>query len=298
MKGFLLVILACFLWATDTLFRYPLLSGNLTATNLVFLEHSLLLIVSIIVVIQSHRIFWAAKLSDLFYFFLLGAFGSAFATVAFTKAFTLINPSIVILLQKLQPLWAIFFAHLWLKESLSKKFLLWSVVGLVGTFLISYPSIAKGLSQVDAWSDLFMKESWLGLALSLFAVLSWGSATVIGKKLSTQNYGPKEIMAARFLMGWLALLPFQTAFANVEFKTSLLGNLFMMVLLSGILGMYSYYNGLKRISAKLCALAELFFPFAAVIVNWIFLGQGLEAVEIAGGAVLITAVTIIQWKNY
>jgi drug/metabolite transporter (DMT)-like permease len=298
MKGFLLVVLACFLWATDTLFRYPLLSKNLSATNLVFLEHSLLLIVSLFVIIQSRKVFWAAKLSDLFYFFILGAFGSAFATVAFTKAFTLINPSIVILLQKLQPLWAIFFAHLWLKESLSKKFLLWSVVGLAGTFLISYPSIAKGLSQIDSWSDLLMKESWIGLGLSLFAVISWGSATVIGKKMTTQGYGAKEMMAARFFMGWLALLPFQTAFVQVEFKISLMGNLLMMVLLSGILGMYSYYNGLKRISAKLCALAELFFPFAAVIVNWIFLGQGLEAVEIAGGAVLISSVAIIQWKHY
>src|SRR4051812_44300466 len=101
--GPILVGIACFLWATDALVRYPAISA-LDPTLIVFVEHVLavaILLPWIILQGRKHafaltpRVGFAAAFS--------GICGSALATVLFTASFLYINPSIAILLQKLQP---------------------------------------------------------------------------------------------------------------------------------------------------------------------------------------------------
>ena len=72
----------------------------------------------------------------------------------------------------------------------------------------------------------------------------------------------------------------------------------LMVLVSGLLAMYLYYQGLRRIPARFCTLAEMFFPLMAVIVNWIFLDKSLSMVQISGGLILIAGSLVIQVKQY
>jgi drug/metabolite transporter (DMT)-like permease len=58
-------------------------------------------------------------------------------------------------------------------------------------------------------------------------------------------------------------------------------------LLSGFIGMWFYYQGLKTVPAQLATLAELSFPVFAAAINWLFLDMGLTAYQIVGGLVLI-----------
>ncbi len=67
-----------------------------------------------------------------------------------------------------------------------------------------------------------------------------------------------------------------------------------MVFLSGLLGMYFYYRGLRQLPAHTTAIAELFFPLSAVAVNWVLLGQALKPMQIAGGLILMGASALIQ----
>lgn len=71
-----------------------------------------------------------------------------------------------------------------------------------------------------------------------------------------------------------------------------------MVIISGALAMWFYYQGLKRLSAKTTAIAEMFFPFFAIIVNWIFLGKQLTELQLLGGGILIFGSFVIQLKKY
>ncbi|MBL7663935.1 MAG: EamA family transporter, partial [Bacteriovoracaceae bacterium] len=70
------------------------------------------------------------------------------------------------------------------------------------------------------------------------------------------------------------------------------------VLISGLLGMYVYYLGMQYISARSVALSELFFPFCAIIVNWLFLGKTLTLVQLCGGGLLLVGSTLIQLRKY
>jgi len=299
MKGILFIFIAAALWALDTLIRYPLLFGGVSAERIVLIEHILLVTVLFPVIWTVKARFWEAKVSHVFYFFVIGVFGSAFSTLCFTEAFALINPSLVILLQKLQPLVAIFLASLFLQEKIQTKFIFWALLCLLGGGLVSYRDLSQGLAGLHVWDQVTSAAAFKGYGLTLLAVLGWGSSTVFGKKLSMEGYSEKELMAGRFTMGLMALLVwwFYRGF-SLSVAPMAWGKIAVMVLLSGLIAMYFYYAGLKRVSAKVCALAETFFPFCAIVLNWVFLGKSLDNLQLVGGALLVLGSTVIQLKRY
>lgn len=301
MLGIVFVILAGILWAIDTLIRYPLLGSGVSAEKIVFVEQLFLSVIFIPLLLKDAKKFGGIKLSTIFYFIVIGVGGQAIGTLAFTKAFMMINPSLVILLQKLQPIVAISFAHVLLGEKIKKEFIFWAAVALVGGFLISSVDILPGLAQLDFTMGLLSKNAVWGYSLALIAVGCWGASTVFGKKLSTQGFDEIQIMGGRFVFGLVAMtfyLYYRFGELTLDWSGETYGKLLLMVLLSGLAGMYFYYKGLKLISARACALAELFFPFSAVVINWVFLGAKLAPVQIFGAILLIISSSVIQLKKY
>lgn len=300
MAGTLLVVLACLFWGMDTLIRYPLVERGLNPITIVFYEHVVLAVVFSLGLIPAIKRVGELKLADLFGFFVIGGLGSAIATVAFTESFQFLNPSLVILLQKFQPIVAIMLAAIVLKEQVEKQFLIWASVCLLGGLLVSSPDIQRFYElMVSDFGKVSSDNALRGYGLVGISILGWGSTTVFGKKLSLSGFDTKTIMAGRFLTGLLALLPF------VQWNRSLLLpqgedylRILIMVIISGALAMWLYYQGLKKLSAKTTAIAEMFFPFFAVIMNWLFLGKALNDWQLLGGGILIIGSFIIQLKKY
>ncbi len=302
MLAVLSIILATLLWALDTLVRYPLIYQGFSAQSLVFLEHVILFLIFFPTLFKQRFKFWNEQVSTLFYFFIVGGLGSAIATVSFTEAFALVNPSLVILLQKLQPIVAITLARLFLKERIKQGFWFWAALAMLGSLLISYEDIFPNLLQLDFSLTLIAKRSLFGYFLALVAVFSWASATVFGKKLSSRGFTTSELMGGRFFFGLLVIIPMVIVQKNSFwggfelFDTA--AKIALMVFLSGLLGMFFYYRGLKGVSARMATLLELFFPLFAVALNWIFLDRALGVTQILGAALLLLSSLMIQWKHY
>jgi drug/metabolite transporter (DMT)-like permease len=295
--GFLFVFAACLFWALDTLIRYPLINNRLiSATSIVFIEHLLLSAIFGVVFFKSLKRLKHIKRNHLVSFFVVGGIGSALATVAFTKAFSYLNPSLVILLQKFQPVVAILLARLVLKERINLQFIFWAIVCLIGALLISSQDI---LQLLKPSSELHFQGAGLGYALVSFSILGWGASTVFGKKLLDEGYKHEQVIGGRFLVGFICLIPLMSFEPNINiYSVDTFGKISLMVLVSGVLAMYLYYNGLRHISARACSLTELFFPFFAVIVNWIFLDAKLTLLQMVGGLVLLFGSIVIQLKKY
>lgn len=300
MLGIFLIILASALWAVDTLIRYPLIGEGISATSIVFYEHLILSLVFLTVFFKSIKGIFQARASHIGYFVIVGAVGSALATLAFTKAFVFLNPSLVILLQKFQPVVAIALASKVLGEKINKQFIGWAVVCLAGAFLISYEDILVLANSPRSLSNLFFHEGAAqGYALTIFSIVGWGAATVFGKKLSLAGYTNEQIMSGRFFTGLLALVPFAFFEPSLfQHQVETYGKISLMVFISGLLAMYIFYQGLRKVSARACSLAEMFFPFMAVLVNWLFLGAVLTPVQLLGGAILLLGSIVIQIKHY
>ena len=77
MVGVLFVIVACVLWAVDTLFRYPLLKLGEQAEFIVFAEHLLLVFCCLPILYRARQKILETKLSNILHFLAIGGFGSA-----------------------------------------------------------------------------------------------------------------------------------------------------------------------------------------------------------------------------
>jgi drug/metabolite transporter (DMT)-like permease len=300
MAGTFLVILACLFWGLDTLIRYPLVERGINPVTIVFYEHIALTIIFSLGLIPAIKRIGELKLADIFSFIVIGGIGSAVATVSFTEAFQYLNPSLVILLQKLQPLVVIVLSAIILKEQIQKQFLIWAFICLVGGLMISSPDIVRFYDLMRSDIRTVTSDNAIrGYGLVAISIVGWGATTVFGKKLSLAGFDTKSIMAGRFITGLIVLIPF------VTWNSSLIlpqGDdylkILIMVLISGALAMWLYYQGLKRLSARTTAIGEMFFPLFAVLVNWFFLGKQLNDWQLLGGGILVIGSLIIQIKKY
>ncbi len=300
MAGTFLVILACLFWGMDTLIRYPLVERGLNPTTIVFYEHIVLVLLFSTGPISSFKRIGELKLADIFSFLIIGGIGSAVATVAFTESFQYLNPSLVILLQKFQPIVAILLSALILKEEIQKQFIFWAAICLIGGLLISSPDIIRFYDLLRSNMTTVTSNSAVhGYLLVAVSIIGWGATTVFGKRLTVVGFDTKSIMGGRFLTGLLVLIPF------VKWDRTLILpegedylRILIMVLISGAIAMWFYYQGLKRLSAKTTAIAEMFFPFFAIMVNWFFLGKQLTDWQLLGGGILIFGSLVIQLKKY
>ena len=187
MKGFLLVVAACFFWAVDTLIRYPLLERGIHPVTIVFYEHLFLCLCLVPLVVKSWRKIWHLNLGHMVSFVIIGAGGSGLANIFFTKALSLANPSAVMLLQKLQIVFSVLAARLILGESLKRGFLFWCALTTLGTLLVSYPELGPPLREIPLFS-LVSVPAVVGYACAVLAALCWGLGASFGRKLGLSGY--------------------------------------------------------------------------------------------------------------
>jgi drug/metabolite transporter (DMT)-like permease len=251
-----------------------------------------LLLYSVPAVVLGWRFFRGLGVAQWISLLVIGWGGSALATLLFTKAFTVGNPTVVILLQKSQPLFAIVLAAFLLRERLGWAYWPCFAVAMVGAYLISF-------GNLDAFAALGSAEL-LAAALALGAALLWGSSTVLGRLVLKDMpfhalTGARLLLAAPLLAGIVviqgAVGGLGAAFASEP------GRVILLALIPGLLGLLLYYRGLTGTRASYATLAELAFPATAVVLNWTFLGVGVSANQVLGFVLLWGAVFVLGYLN-
>jgi drug/metabolite transporter (DMT)-like permease len=282
-----LIFLAAMLWATDAPFRVHL-TQSFPSSFIVLMEHLIDVIVVIPIIIgllpqlkQLGAKQWLAVL-------VIAVGGSAAASFAFTQAFHYVNPSVAILLQKLQPLIAIGLAASLLREQLNKHFWLWAVLALVGAYIISFPGITPRLFAGESFNP-----NVIGVSLALVAAILWGASTVMGRYV-LEKIDFKLMTGLRFILAFVFLFVWNLGENNLRyFRLITVKDLLFFAIIavaSGVVSLFIYYRGLQFTKASVATLAELGFPLAAVLVNYIFLKDALVPMQLVGMVVLLFAV--------
>ena len=306
MLGTLLIITCTILWATDTIFRQPLVQ-SLDASTIILLEHVVCTITTLPLFLvrsrETTKLGFTGWMSLLF----LGLVGSAAGTFLFTSSFRYINPSVPVLLQKLQPIFAVAGARLVLGESPKRSFYFWAFLALVASMMVSVPE----LWTLDEFKNGFPSlrsghtERDTGIAFAVGAACIWGLSTVFGKLVTNRVSFPVTSFF-RFLFGFIGTLvlsatisrnfrvPLLNIFVYFSSDSDAIRSILYMALVPGVLAMYLYYAGLKRTKASHATIAELCLPVAAIAVNWYFLGQTLVMMQFVGVFLLMFAVFFIN----
>lgn len=289
--GPLLVMIAALMWALDAPFR-KFLTQDLASTTIVLMEH--IIIAFLVLPLFISRIKELKNLSSKEWasVIFIGFGGSALATVLFTQSFHYVNPSVSILLQKIQPIIAILLASFVLGERFKKQFWIWTVIALFTAYLISFPELTiAGLS---------FSGGTLGVLLAVGAAFFWGGSTVFGrvvlKKVSFQMMTVLRFWSALF---FLILINFYYSSINQISTASGKDWLFVFIIaiLAGFISLLIYYKGLQFTKASVATIAELAFPFAAVVINWIFLDATLSVIQIFAGVILLFSISRLGSVN-
>src|ERR671912_593442 len=159
--GVLLVALGAALWGTDAILRVPLLEV-MSPPAIVLGEHLVLLLYSVPAVVLGWEVFRTLGASQWVALLIIAWGGSALATLLFTTAFVLGNPTVVILLQKTQPLFAIALAHVLLRERLRRIYWPCFAVAVLGAYLMSFGSLVEPFEALGSAQAL---PALLGLLL-------------------------------------------------------------------------------------------------------------------------------------
>jgi len=269
LAGALAIMLAALLWSLDGMFWRPQFY-ILPASLVVFWEHFLgFVVLSPFLYIYRAQIrtlsrkSWAAV-------FWISLFGGLIGTVYITKAFFAamdgeVSFATVVILQKLQPVFALLLARLVLKEKLPRAFYLWASLAIAASYVLAFGQHGLDITAID-WHH--------NAALFAFiAAFAFGSSTVFGKRIAN-HLDYKAVAALRFgLTSILALILIMVSGTAVLTKTisgSQWQLLVLIVLTSGAGAMFIYYFGLRRLSASAATILELFWPFSALVLDYIF----------------------------
>jgi drug/metabolite transporter (DMT)-like permease len=286
--GVLAVAFGAALWGTDGVLRVPLLA-NMSPPVIVLAEHLVLLLYSVPVVIFGWRAFKGLRAVHWISLLVISWGGSALATLLFTAAFAIGNPTVAILLQKIQPLFAAVLASTLLRERLSPWYWVSFAVAIMGAYLVSFRSFRP-------FTELMRSDEVLTAALAIGAALLWGSSTVLGRFVLKDM--PFHVLTGARLLIALPLLVVIVA-AQGSFGSLGLGfsiepvNIVLLALIPGLMALLLYYRGLTSTQASYAALAELAFPATAVALNWALLDVRLSTNQIIGFLLLWSVVLIL-----
>jgi drug/metabolite transporter (DMT)-like permease len=287
----LLVAVGAAMWGTDGILRVPLLEVA-SPSQIVLLEHLVLLLYSVPAVVLGWRFFRGLGAAQWVALLVIGWGGSALATLLFTTAFAVGNPTVVILLQKTQPLFAIALAAILLRERLGWSYWPCFAVAMVGAYMISFGN----LDPFTALGSAALPPA----ALALGAAFLWGSSTVLGRLVLKDIpfyalTGARLFLAVPLLAG---IVVTQSSVGGLAAGfASEPGRVILLALIPGLLALLLYYRGLTGTRASYATLAELAFPATAVILNWAFLGVGVSANQVLGFVLLWAAVVVLGYLN-
>lgn len=286
--GALAIMLAAFFWSLDGILIRPQFY-ILPAALVVFLEHLLGgIMLSPYIIKGWHKIkqlsakSWGAIIW-------ICVFGGMIGTIAITKAFFAAfagetSFATIILLQKLQPIFALTMAALILKEKLKPKFYFWAVVAIIAGYVLAFGKTGLNFSEID----LFHHAAFFA-AIAAFA---FGSSTVFGKRI-VNHLDFRTTAALRFSITTV-LIFILILFTGDLFKIGQVSNLqwqllIVIMLTSGAVAMFIYYFGLQRVTASTATITELFWPFSAIILDFLINGNMLNTLQIIAAIVLLVA---------
>ena len=292
--GALAICAAAALWGLDGVALTPRLFA-LDVPLVVFLLHAVPFLLMQPFLAGSYRALARLSVRDWLVLALVALSGGILGTFSIVKALFLVDfqqLSVVVLLQKLQPVFAIALAAALLRERISPRFLGRAALAVAGAYLLTF-----GLALPAAAPE------GRGTAAALWALLaaaSFGSATVLGKRLlgvldfrqaTFGRYGLTSLMALALLLVVGRGLPLSEV-TPVHWALIL-----VIGLTTGSGAIFLYYYGLTRVRAIVSAICELCLPLSAVAFDYWLNGSRLGGWQWLGAVLLLTAITLVSLGN-
>jgi drug/metabolite transporter (DMT)-like permease len=188
------------------------------------------------------------------------------------------------------PIWSAVLSAIVLRE----RFGFWKVLGLAGGFAGVLLVVTRG----DFSARVFGRPSTLGDLLILISTINWAVYTVVGHKI-IRRLGPRRTTSGAMLFGVLMLAPFflaQRGWKQIpNLSTTGWGALLFLAIGCSALGYLFWYGALEHIEASRVAALLYAEPLVTFIAAVLLLGEQVSVITIAGGALVLASVILMQY---
>ena len=280
----MIVVAATICWATSGIFINLIIrESGVSAVGLAFwrdLTTAILLLIGILVIKPQLLI---VKKKDLPWLIGMGAISIGVFHIFWNKAVVILGASLATVVQCNAPIFVTIMAWFLFGEKITTRKIIAVILAAAGTILVS------GISGVGEW-----KIEPVGLLIALGSAITYGSLSLVGKKLSGQ-YNAWTIMFYIFAFGTLTLFTVQLGSPDPWPVSQNFLPLFIgFVLLSTIVGFGLYTSALRFLPASVASITATTEIFFAAILAYIFLHERMDLWQILGSVLIIAGVILVS----
>lgn len=154
-----------------------------------------------------------------------------------------------------------------------------------------------GLIFNDGWQDFLRPEYRWGIAGCFASCLTWSVGTVMAKRWNSPDVSPLLNAGLQISAGGLGGFVLSLLFDknhNIHHTAESWFSLIYLITIGSALAFTLYMYVLKHLSATVSSLYTYINPVVAILLGWMLLGEPLTAGAVAGMAVTITGVWLVN----
>jgi DME family drug/metabolite transporter len=279
-----MVLVAATLWASIGVFYKFLIDGfgltPLAAATLRASVGGMILLVGLLALqVDLHvpRRDWPGFLA-------YGLFGVATFFIAYVNAIHLTGVAVAAVLMYTAPAWVAVISWRWLGERLQPRGVIALGLALTGAALVA-----------RIYRPGLLRLNWLGVLAGMAAGLTYGLYSVFNKVLVRRNR-PWVVQVYGLLIGagvLFLLVPKQQLLAGWGSPTAI-ALVIGMGIVPTLLASMAYAIGVQWVPVSLAAIVATLEPAVATVFGYLFFGERLEPLQLAGAACILSAVLLLR----
>lgn len=286
-RGTLMILTAALGWASSGTAAKHLFLMGVTPAGLVQMRATLAAVLIGLWIAMTRPDLFRVEKRDLPRILALGFLGMAMVQFTYLFAISRIHVAVAILMQYMAPV----FIFFWSLTFGSKKPTLLSAAAIAVTVLGCY--FVSGAYDFDL-SELDL----LGLGSGLASAVSFAVYTLLGEGL-VGRYDPRAVTFHAFLV---AAVTWNLASAPLFFVGMCADPAFLfwglyVVVIGTVAPFLLYVAGMRGISSVNASITATTEPIFAGLISWVFIGEALTPVQMAGAALVLFAVGVLTVKG-
>lgn len=285
-KGYLSVMAAALMWASSGTAGKALFGTGITPFDLVQVRVTVAgLLLALVFGLWARHLFRVRK-ADIVYFCLLGL-AMAAVQVTYFYSISKIKVAAAVFLQYLSPVIVAFVSIAFLKERLTGLKVSALGLSLFGSYLV-----------VGGYRWELLEMNQLGILVALLSACCFAAYSLLGER-GMHRYSPWTVLLYAMLFAALFWHVFYTPF-KVLWAGYDAGQWAWMAYISVVgtlLPFGLYFVGVNYIRSTRASITATLEPISAGLMAYLFLGEGMETLQVVGGAVVIGGIVLLNVRR-
>jgi len=286
-KGYFYVMAAAVLWASSGTMGKALFQEGLTPSDLVQVRVTIATVILAVALAMAQPSLLRIRMRDAGFFFLLGGIIMALVQVTYFYAISQIQVMAAILLQYLSPVFVAVFSMLFWGERCTPGKLVSLVLALAGCYLVA-----------GGYNMELLTLNRMGLIAGLLSAVLY-AVYALGGEWAMRRYDPWTVVFYSFLFAtvtWNLIHP-PFKFLSAHHDAAQWMRLLYIAVLGTVAPFSLYFLGINYIRSTQAMITATLEPISAGLLAFLFLGETLEPLQLAGAACVIAAIVILQLRR-